>query len=213
VESMNLDLLILPEMIFPGYVFKSSDDIRPFLEDPKAGPSITWAAGWGTGSSHLSAIGFPRHGGNASTANDTPLPHRNSVAILSRAGELLHIYDKHFLYETDETWASEGPSFSTVPLIGLDPARGSDGVIKMGVGICMDLNPWKFKAPFDAMEFGTYMAGQGVGLISCSMAWLTSPLDDDEEEEENDGWRTVEYWATRLKPVIENTRGKGRDGR
>ena len=41
----------------------------------------------------------------------------NSIAIVAPStGELLHVYRKHFLYEVDERWALEGPSFESFDL-------------------------------------------------------------------------------------------------
>ena len=37
-----IDLLILPEMAFSGYVFKSKEDILPFIEDFENGVCIQW---------------------------------------------------------------------------------------------------------------------------------------------------------------------------
>jgi protein N-terminal amidase len=32
----------------------------------------------------------------------------------------------------------------------------SDKVIRIGHGICMDINPWEFKADFEKFEFANY---------------------------------------------------------
>ena len=47
-------------------------------------------------------------------------------------------YRKHFLYEADETWADEGPFFDTFLL----KLPRSENTIKVGHGICMDINPY-----------------------------------------------------------------------
>ncbi len=47
IKSLQgVNLIILPEMAFSGYVFKTKDEIRPFLE-PDNGPSVAWAINWG----------------------------------------------------------------------------------------------------------------------------------------------------------------------
>lgn len=43
IERGQIDLLVLPEMAFTGYVFNSLDEIMPFLEDKDSGPSVQWA--------------------------------------------------------------------------------------------------------------------------------------------------------------------------
>lgn len=60
-------------------------------------------------------LGFPERG-EADNAY-------NSIAIVAPVtGELLHVYRKHFLYEVDERWAQEGPSFMHYTLPGLGKA-------------------------------------------------------------------------------------------
>jgi len=77
--------------------------------------------------------------------------------VINPEGKFVKSYKKHFLYETDKTWASEGPGFETVDL----KLPRSDKVIKIGHGICMDINPWEFKAEYEAFEFSTFHRDQG----------------------------------------------------
>ncbi|KAG0002251.1 Carbon-nitrogen hydrolase [Entomortierella chlamydospora] len=86
----------------------------------------------------------------------------NSLAFVSPGGKLLATYAKHFLYYTDENWAEEGPAFMSTPVETLG---------QVGFGICMDVNPYQFKAPFTDFEFSRFHLNKETSLILCSMAW------------------------------------------
>jgi protein N-terminal amidase len=104
----------------------------------------------------------------------------NSAVVFNKSGKAVHNYRKSFLYETDEVWGcAEGPGFKTFELM--------DGV-KACLGICMDLNPYKFKAPFNDFEFSGHCYRKHANLVICPMNWLhgQSPsiqesLDKDEK--------------------------------
>lgn len=71
----------------------------------------------------------------------------NSTVTISPGGTILANYRKSFLYYTDETWAAEPTKrFSITTLGSLGP------VIQ---GICMDINPYRFTAPWSDYEFAT----------------------------------------------------------
>lgn len=137
----------------------------------------------------------------------------NSVNIVSPSGEVIHTYRKHFLYTTDENWASEGPSFEVVTLkVPIKGYGGEEQIVDFRIcpAICMDLNPYKFEAPFNAYELGNFARKNDVHAVICSMAWLKPrpPEDEesqtDDEEEDKDvkaSVRQMEYWATRLRPL------------
>ena len=88
--------------------------------------------------------------------------------VVSPEGVFVKSYKKHFLYMTDETWADEGPGFDTMTL----KLPRNEKSIKIGHGICMDINPYKFEAPFTAYEFANYQNKENVQLILFSSAWL-----------------------------------------
>ncbi len=73
--------------------------------------------------------------------------------VISPDGAFVKSYKKHFLYEVDQKWASEGPSFETMDLFL--PRR--DKTITIGNGICMDINPYNFTAEYEKFEFATFM--------------------------------------------------------
>ncbi|KAG0045956.1 Carbon-nitrogen hydrolase [Gryganskiella cystojenkinii] len=161
LKPEDVDVLVLPEMAFTGYVFKNKDHIRPYLEDAETGPSVLWAK---TQALRLNAhvvVGYPER----RVLNPlTPFKEEfyNSQAFVSPSGTLLKTYSKHFLYYTDENWAEEGPGFESFDVKGLG---------QVGFGICMDVNPYQFKSPFRAMEFSNFHLNKKTKLILCSMAW------------------------------------------
>ena len=67
----------------------------------------------------------------------------------------------------------------------------------------MDINPYKFEAPWNAFEFGVHITKLRANLVILSMAWLTQQdqaaftpfaLEPDME--------TLTYWVQRLEPLI-----------
>lgn len=161
LKPEDVDVLILPEMAFSGYVFTSKDHIRPYLENAETGPSIQWAKAQAIRLNAHVQVGYPEK----RVVNKTdPFKEEyyNSVAFVSPQGVLLNTYAKHFLYYTDENWAEEGPSFESMPVEGLG---------QVGFGICMDVNPYQFKTPFSDFEFSSFHFGQKSNLLLCSMAW------------------------------------------
>lgn len=115
----------------------------------------------------------------------------NSAALFSPGGNLLHVFRKHFLYETDDVWASEGPGFQSIALPGLG---------NVCIAICMDLNPYKFVTEFQKCELATFCVENDVDLLVMPMAWL---LPKDEQQGEKTSLSTVNYWALRCLPFFE----------
>ena len=68
----------------------------------------------------------------------------------------------------------------------------------MGHGICMDINPEKFTAPFEKYEFGYFLAKKKVQVVLFSSNWCC--LETDEINEDLT-WETWEYWVMRLLPI------------
>lgn len=74
----DVDILLLPEMAFTGYVFASKDEVDPLVEDAK-GPTVTWAAGVAQKLRCHVQVGFPERD-HASGA------FYNSAAIVTPGG-------------------------------------------------------------------------------------------------------------------------------
>ncbi|CAG8595333.1 7976_t:CDS:2, partial [Acaulospora colombiana] len=124
----------------------------------------------------------------------SPDKYYNSICFVGPDGELIETYSKTFLFMTDENWADEGPGFKSINAPGLG---------KVGFGICMDINPYKFMAPFDAYEFANFHLHQKTDIILCSMAWLASgeKSSDHYKDTEVPDASNIDYWCERLLPL------------
>ncbi|GAA5835639.1 hypothetical protein JCM11251_002984 [Rhodosporidiobolus azoricus] len=221
LQPGEIDLLVLPEMAFAGYCFKSREDIAPLVEDAHGGQTVQWAKKTAQSLGCYVLVGLPTSStpegsGEAASSSsnfssNSPAPFYNALLVVSQAGEILHLYAKHFLYETDEAWATVGPSFQSfdLPFPPSSPFSAPNRTFRLAPAICMDLNPYRFEAPFEAFEFGTFAAEQQVDVVVASMSWLDSePPNADQEEEEKDGneWEKVKptlgYWTLRLDPLL-----------
>ena len=190
------DVLLLPEMAFTGYCFQSRDEILTYCECSLTGPTAQWCMATARQLDCVVAAGFPERDGDSLY---------NSLVVADRLGRIVHVYRKHFLYETDETWALEGPGFATQEIPGLGPCA---------FGICMDVNPRQFKAPFDRFEFASSLFDPSLahherpshhrlkaGLILLANNWLRPPADVEIEDSEY-GVHLLNYWAHRLLPAL-----------
>lgn len=216
----GIDLLVLPELAFTGYNHPSLAAIAPYLEPTADGPSTRWAIRTAGRLKCTVAVGYPEAaarvntggdadddgGGNYNTAFDAKIKFDentiayNSLVFVSAEGEVVAHYRKSFLYYTDETWAKEGSGFYA----GILPIGRTGQRIKVAAGICMDINPYKFEAPWTAYEFANHAQGARAKVIILSMAWLThlSALELMEEPNKPD-MNTLGYWIERLRPLME----------
>lgn len=133
-------------------------------------------------------VGFPEK----KKKIEDDLVYYNSIAFVDPQGCLVTTYAKSFLYYTDENWAEEGPGFKSIDVDGLGKVKKKSQdrkgqflhmalnlvsltffffLYQVGFGICMDVNPYQFKAPFAAFEFSSYHVEQKTNLLLCSMAW------------------------------------------
>jgi protein N-terminal amidase len=202
----DLDWLVLPELAFSGYNFHSLEQIRPFLEPTTAGISTQWAIQVARHYSCHVTVGYPE----VTTDPSEPSTQYNSTVTISPTGEVLHNYRKSFLYYTDETWASEGPASSSHILsapTSPDPPFYSGPLGTLGpvtLGICMDINPYKFTAPWSAYEFARTALTNSTPLLCVSMAWLChlTPTELAQDPEQPD-IATVAYWVERFQPLVD----------
>jgi protein N-terminal amidase len=211
--SPDLDLLVLPELAFTGYNYPSHESIKPYLEPTTAGITTQWAISTAKRLNCHVIAGYPEI---STDIDDTIIPSSNlspadpvykcynSTVTISPTGSILANYRKSFLYYTDESWAAEGDTgFFCGDL-------GSLG--KVSLGICMDINPYQFEAPWNKYEFATSAVTGGAKLIVMSMAWLTSlPKEEMEVEPEQPALETVSYWLQRFEPLVEASRNSEED--
>lgn len=201
----DLDWLILPELAFSGYNFHSLEEITPFLEPTTSGISTQWAIQVARHYTCHVTIGYPEL-----AIHETPRTQYNSTVTVSPTGAVLCNYRKSFLYYTDETWASEGPGSRSHNLA--DPTspdapfqcKDIGELGKVTMGICMDINPYKFTAPWSDYEFANTALNAQSQLICLSMAWLChlTPTELAMEPAQPDV-ATVAYWVERFQPLVE----------
>lgn len=151
---------MLPEMALSGYIFDSTEQITPFLEDPTKGerysPSLALAKELAIRLHCYVCIGLPCIGSTFSMIKssnpntfqitapfdarkkefcptDWPEPVAfNSSLFVDQTGTIVHIFRKHFNYTNDKVWATEGPGFECIKDV---PLLGN-----VCVAICMDIN-------------------------------------------------------------------------
>ena len=189
----EFDLVMLPELAMTGYNFSSPRHVEPYLESiEEGGTSIDLAREISRKYKCFTVMGYPERAKNPLLGVASPKPTiYNSAVLVGPHGEVLQNYRKTFLYETDEVWGcSENPKkgFPAFDLV-LDkeyylkntPSKTYKS-IKTSMGICMDLNPYKFEAPFNDFEFSMSCYEQGVKLMLCPMAWLSPESPSIKEE-------------------------------
>ena len=197
---------------YKGYNFPSLSSILPHLEPTATGPSTGWAKRTASRLNCIVTVGYPElytPTPNTSTSTQAPPPSEqvtayNSTITVSPFGEILAHYRKTHLYYTDETWAQESPSGWLSTSLTLAPKTCPERTVRSNFGICMDLNPHRFTAPWEAYEFASHALTSGSELLVLSMAWLTNlnALELAVHAREPD-LSTLSYWVERLKPLVE----------
>lgn len=119
----------------------------------------------------------------------------NALVVVGPDGTVLAHYHKSFLYCIDKTWASEGGGFISVPIPfvtrgdgggdgdgGGGGGEGVEEIVLASLGICMDINPREFKAPWWDSSGAPGGGGKGGGtgrlahtdpgiLVSCTHSY------------------------------------------
>ncbi|KLU90033.1 hydrolase [Magnaporthiopsis poae ATCC 64411] len=190
----DLDILVLPEMAFTGYNFKSLPEIMPFLEVSGSGISALWARTTALKLDCKVAVGYPEKVDAPTSASSSP-KYYNSLLVVNEDGETVANYRKQHLYYTDEPWSQEGTGGFFEGEI--------EGLGQTAMGICMDINPYKFQAPWHKFEFAFHVLESDANVVIISMAWSTldSPETFCSRPYEPD-MATLEYWAQRMEPLI-----------
>ena len=193
--ASGVSLLLLPELAFTGYTFRDAPHIRPLAERcGGAGATHAWCARTAAWLQCNVVCGYVEE------ALDGVL--YNAQLCVAPDGSVLANHRKHHLFATDETWAAPGAGWTHV-LLPLPPGAPTTRV-KAALGVCMDINPWEFKAPWHAFEWATAARAANASLLVFSSAWCDrSPADPPEyvpEPISADG--TLSYWASRLVPLL-----------
>ncbi|KAK2775535.1 carbon-nitrogen family protein [Colletotrichum kahawae] len=190
-DTDDLDILVLPELAFSGYNFKSLQQISPYLEPSGSGITSLWARTTALKYNCNVVVGYPEKV-DVSSQWPTGPEYYNSAIVVNGDGETIANYRKSFLYYTDETWALEGDKGFYE---GWIPGLGNTSI-----GIC---DPYKFQAPWHAFEFAFHILEYESNLVIVSMAWMTredgrmfSRMPNEPDMD------TLTYWVTRLEPLI-----------
>lgn len=190
-----------------GYNFPSLSSILPYLEPTAAGHSTIWAKTTAAIYSCIVTVGYPELYTRplASSTNPAdPIIAYNSTITVSPTGKILAHYRKTHLYYTDETWAQESPERWLCTPLAFTLKTQPEKTVRASFGICMDLNPHKFTAPWEAYEFASHALANNSEILVLSMAWLTnlSPAALAIDPEQPD-LATLSYWIERVKPLVE----------
>lgn len=176
------DIILFPEFALTGYSFHTRKDILPYVTKKDEGPSFELAKSISEKFQCYTIIGYPEE--------DDEQKLYNSALVVDPQGEQIFNYRKTFLYDTEMNWdCEENPEgFQTFPMnfskcakLSNEDSYNRDVTLKASIGICMDLSPYKFMAPFNHFEFSSFCVDNNVELILCPMAWLNSTSITDKQ--------------------------------
>jgi protein N-terminal amidase len=188
----KIDIVIFPEMALTGYIFQNIEDISDFLEEFNSGKTYDFCSFLAKRLNSYVFCGYPEKYFNSIT---NKYEYYNSCMIVNRNGKASPSYRKHFLYEMDKTWCIEGEDFGYMEIETLNGNK-----VKLGIGICMDLNPYEFTAPWDAMEMANFCLKKDVDVILFLTNWIDNePFKNTKKEI----MQMINYWVMRLEPFFE----------
>jgi len=189
--SSGVDAVVLPECAFTGYTFRNAAHVAPLAERCGAGHTHAWCAALAARLRATVVCGYVERDGARLF---------NAQTVVSPEGAVLANHRKKHLFATDKTWAAEGLSWTAVRV-----ATRSGAAVKAALAICMDINPWEFRAPFDAFELAHAALQAGAGVLLFSSAWCDRSPDDPQDYAPPpiDAGDTLSYWAARLRPLLE----------
>ncbi|CAJ1327887.1 unnamed protein product [Effrenium voratum] len=189
-ELQGVQLLVLPEMAFTGYHWRSKEHISEVVETSK-GPTSQWCKEVAKMLRCVVCCGLP-------------LSYRrrlvNSMLVVGPKGTFVTRVDKVHLYESDKTWAEPGKSFKSLERVEGLP------IAPVGFGICMDINPLDFKNPPEMFEFANFHREKGSRLLIFTSAWCKNHPDDSPEaframSDQDLSRETLNTWLRRLGPL------------
>ncbi|PLB34093.1 putative protein N-terminal asparagine amidohydrolase [Aspergillus candidus] len=212
----RVDMLVLPEMALTGYNFSSADAIRPYVEHVGQGPSADWARKTAKKHGCKVCVGYPEVETTIASSESTTKTetYYNSLVVVDPHGSVLVNYRKTFLYMADEPWAAEGDAGRSFQRLRFGGEKGEEKEkdIATSFGICMDINPYKFEAPFTAFEFARRVLDSQTQLVVLSMAWTTMlPAEELRALGAKPDLDTFNYWIQRFMPLIRERMAHGAD--
>ena len=231
-DEIPLSVIQCPEMCFTGYTFDSREEIEPLVEwdedeedDNTKGRTRQFLYSVAKRFQCLASAGYVRGIRDANKIY-------TAVQIVDETGRVVLRANKHHLYCIDETWADEDieSGFTSLELVlkargigNTNSSRSSRSSssskveeyrIKTTVGICMDINPYKFEAPWGAFEFAKTIEKASSSLVLFASAWTNAHPDDDAETKAivPDRTETWNYWFNRLLPLFVDQEKEGEEG-
>lgn len=188
-SSKYPQLVVFPEFALTGYSFHSKEQIKPYVSVTHNSRSFKFAQSVSKLFRCYTVIGYSEESMDANKhGRQVESVLHNSALVTDPSGNLTFNYRKSFLYDTEYEWGcQENPqSFQKFTMVFEKCAVEKNGTVaaasasvtdielNASIGICMDLNPYKFEAPFNDFEFSSFCLDNNVDLIICPMAWLHS---------------------------------------
>ena len=189
-EKDEIDIVVFPEMTLSGYVFDDLNDIKPYTSYYDKGEQFEFISNLAKKLKCYCFMGYPEK-----TYDNK---YYNSSFIITPEGVSLPSYRKHFLFEDDERWSLEGDKFGYMEIISKKGLK-----LKLGIGICMDINNYQFKSPWNNMEFATHCIQHDVDIIIFLTNWTDQSPNNLTEENRYELW---EYWLSRMKPYSDRNK-------
>jgi protein N-terminal amidase len=148
VTPASIDILLLPEMAFTGYMMKGIEEAQRYLEVPSEEDewdTVIWAKRTSKRLRCYTLVGFPERDPMhcmaynsllvVDTTGEIQVGCLNPFNKALSDGSMQDVYKKHFLYETDKTWALPGRGFITMEF----DLPGRPEPLIVAPAICMDL--------------------------------------------------------------------------
>jgi protein N-terminal amidase len=196
LSCAGVQVVVLPEMAFAGYTFRDEAHVRPLAERAATGATHAWCASLAARLDAYVACGYPEE------AEDATL--YNAQMVVAPNGQVVANHRKHHLFATDKTWAQPGGGWTSCRLRSLR--------VRAFCGVCMDINPWEFTAPWEAYEWASAAKEARAGLLLFSSAWCDRNPEDPPGyvPPPIDAHSTLGYWAARLQPLMRDDAGGGK---
>ena len=196
-EKDEIDIVVFPEMTLSGYVFDNLEDIRPYTSYYDKGEQFEFISNLAKKLKCYCFMGYPEK-----TYDNK---YYNSCFIITPDGTSLPSYRKHFLYYDDERWCLEGDKFGYMEITSKKGLK-----LKLGIGICMDINNYQFKSPWEKMEFATHCIEKDVDIIIFPTNWTDDNPNDLTEDGKYELW---DYWMSRMEPFLKRNKENNYKGK
>jgi len=151
----DIDLIVLPELAFTGYIWDTPEEAASVAE-PVDGPTYQWAANVAAQRSAYVLLGFVEDAGEHL---------HNSAMLVGPTGELHALARKTALTNTDAQWARSGSGSRSMPVVDLP------GVGRVGVGICKDISAVPQNAQPGEHVMDDSFSAAAVDIIAVLAAW------------------------------------------